>query len=107
MVVRCKCGVYLKGSQRRCKACAVDYLRQFTTDRFETQIQNEPLVIDLSEEHIEEIQQMSDRSLPPVPRHVKPWSETEYRRRNNLKMWCGIGLLLLIFTLVLWALVNG
>lgn len=95
----------MKGSQRRCKACAVDYLRSFETDRFETQAQITPIV--LSEERIQEIQNKSSSCLPPVPREVRAWSETEYRRRNNVKMWVGIGLILLVFTLVLWALVNG
>jgi hypothetical protein len=104
---RCKCGVFLKASQKRCKACAVDYLRQFETDRFEAQIQNEPLVLDFSQEEIDRWTTMSDSKLPPVKRNVRMWSETDFHRKNNRKMWCGIALSLVILGLVAWALVNG
>jgi hypothetical protein len=105
--MRCRCGVPLKGSIKRCRACALDYLKQWDTDRFELQAQNTPIVLDFSDEEIKRWQEMSEKSIPRVPRKVTPWSETDYRRRSNFKMWCGIGLALVIFTLVLWALVNG
>lgn len=31
--MRCGCGVYLKGSQRRCAHCAVEFARSLDTDR--------------------------------------------------------------------------
>jgi hypothetical protein len=106
-VGRCACGVILKGSAKRCKACAVNYLRQYSTDYFELQVKDEPIVLDFSEEEIRRWQEMSPRSLPKVPRTVRRWSETDYRRRSNRKMYAGIVLALVILGLVGWALVNG
>src|SRR5690348_1483409 len=98
--MRCRCGVMLRGNIKRCRACALDYLRQWDTDRFELSVQNKPIVLEFSEEEIKRWQDMSERSIPKVPRTVRPWSETDYRRRSNRKMWCGIALILVILCLV-------
>lgn len=107
MAVRCRCGQILHGSQRRCKACAIEYLRQYETDYFESQAQDKPIVLDFSPEEVKRWQEMSPRSLPKVPRNVTPWSEDRYRRSQNVRLLFGIGLLALIFTMVLWALLNA
>lgn len=105
--MRCRCGVVLKGSIKRCRACALDYLRQYETDYFERQIQNEPIILNFSDEEIKRWQEMSEKSIPKVPRKVTPWSETKYRRSQNVRLMFGIGLLLFVFVLVLWAMVNA
>lgn len=105
--LRCRCGVFLHGSKRRCKACAIDLLRQYETDYFERQVQNEPVVLDFSPEEIKRWQEMSPKSLPKVPRTVKPWSETDFRRRSNAKLAYGIVLIVVVLALVALAIVNG
>lgn len=107
MSTRCKCGVFLKGSQRRCKACAIDCLKNYETDRFERQVQDKPIVLDFSPEQVERWTNMSDSKIPPVARTVRRWSETDYRRRSNRKMWYGVALILVVLGLIGWALANG
>jgi hypothetical protein len=107
MILRCSCGAPLAGSKRRCKACAIALLKNYETDRFELAVQNEPIVLDFTEEQIQKWQEMSARSLPKVPRTVKPWSETEYRRSQNVRLMFGFGITLFVFALALWAVLSA
>jgi hypothetical protein len=77
---------------KRCKPCAISYVKAFDTDAFS------PLVVPED---------------PPVKRQrrskIVPWApesdvEAIYRRRANAKMWLGIGLALVVFALAVYAL---
>jgi hypothetical protein len=80
----------------------VAYLKQFSTDRFESQVQAKPIIV--TDEDLERIAQASSKTLPAVPRRVKPWSETEYRRKvSGIKILAGLVLVLIIVGITAWA----
>jgi hypothetical protein len=83
----------------------VEYLRQFSTDRFESQAQEEPIVLNLTPSEIKRFEEMSSKNLPRVPRTVKPWSESEWERQQKVRTWMGVCLLLCMVALAAYALV--
>ena len=106
--MRCKCGVIINHGQKRCKRCAVDYIRQVKTDRFETFIQEEPIV--LSQEEVKLWQEMTPRKLPKVKassRQSAPWDETLWQRQQRRRLYAGVALALVVLALAAVALVYG
>jgi len=83
----------------------VEYLKQWDTDRFERQVQEEPIVLKFTDEQLKRWEEMSSKQLPRVPRSVKPWNESEWDRQQKIRTWLGVGLLVVVATLAAYAIV--
>lgn len=97
---RCGCGTYIKRTKKFCKDCAVQYLMQFETDRFEV----EPVAV-LTENETELWAEL-ERPAPRRKLRRRVYDEAGERQKATRKALLGIALIIVIAALACWRICS-
>lgn len=99
---QCNCGTYIKRTKKFCKNCAVQYLMQFETDRFE--VEQEPVAVLTRDEARLWAGEPAKRAPRKLRRRV--YDEAGERQKATRKALLGISLIIVIAALACWRICS-